>query len=211
MNMQCKDIPTLPILAFLKRHEGRWCNWSGLEEAQTTEMWDWYARSVRNAMPNHVPDKLILAKMRMLISKGLVDGCACGCRGDFELTERGKQVLVLAMELLSIAVEKFAQAEFDRGFKGEGDPDTKPVGILHSHTWFPTLIKLKDGRIMTVDRCECGLERECSVINKWAGKAVTGGFVIPESFAKTYPGGKEAITKELIKDDPTLTVEFYEG
>ena len=32
-----------------------------------------------------VPDKVLLAKMRRLIKKGKVKGCACGCRGDFEI------------------------------------------------------------------------------------------------------------------------------
>lgn len=44
-------------------------------------------------MPSDIPDKLALAKMRMLIRKGLVDGCGCGCRGDFELTGKGYAAL----------------------------------------------------------------------------------------------------------------------
>lgn len=30
-----------------------------------------------------MPPKLVLAKARKLIRRGLVTGCACGCRGDF--------------------------------------------------------------------------------------------------------------------------------
>jgi hypothetical protein len=29
------------------------------------------------------PDKLILAKARKLVRRGVVEGCCCGCRGDF--------------------------------------------------------------------------------------------------------------------------------
>ena len=87
--MQCKDIPTLPILAFLAEHGGIGSNWYEVQ-------WDNglpNVRSVRHAMPAGAPEKLVLAKMRQLISKGLVDGCDCGCRGDFELTDKGKLLL----------------------------------------------------------------------------------------------------------------------
>lgn len=77
--MQCKDIPTLPILLFLWSWGGAWCNW-----------FDDHEKSVRNAMPPDIDDNLILAKMRMLIRAGIVDGCCCGCRGDFVLTEKGE-------------------------------------------------------------------------------------------------------------------------
>ncbi len=30
-----------------------------------------------------VPKKVILAKAKSLIRRGIIDGCACGCRGDF--------------------------------------------------------------------------------------------------------------------------------
>lgn len=32
-----------------------------------------------------VPHKLVLSKARRLINRGVLDGCACGCRGDFEI------------------------------------------------------------------------------------------------------------------------------
>lgn len=31
-----------------------------------------------------VPQKVVLAKARRLIDRGLITGCACGCRGGFE-------------------------------------------------------------------------------------------------------------------------------
>lgn len=39
------------------------------------------------------PTKVIRAKCRALIRRGLIDGCDCGCRGDFELTAAGRAVL----------------------------------------------------------------------------------------------------------------------
>jgi hypothetical protein len=84
--MQTKDIPELPILEFLKDHGGIGCHhW----EPQPTDT----RGTVRQAMPVGLPGKLILAKMRMLIRRGLVGGCGCGCRGDFELTAKGREYL----------------------------------------------------------------------------------------------------------------------
>jgi hypothetical protein len=80
---QCKDIPDRPILEFLESLNGQWGNWF---EAG-------YPASVRNAMPPGTPDKLVLGKMRMLIRRGLVDGCPCGCRGDFVITDKGARVV----------------------------------------------------------------------------------------------------------------------
>lgn len=37
--------------------------------------------------------KIVLAKARRLIRRGLLDGCYCGCRGDLSLTERGRTYL----------------------------------------------------------------------------------------------------------------------
>lgn len=80
--MQCKDIPTRPILEFVRIHGGVGCSWySGGK------------RDVSNAMPPGLSDNLRHAKMRQLINKGLIDGCGCGCRGDFEITEKGLEEL----------------------------------------------------------------------------------------------------------------------
>ncbi len=83
--LQCKDIPDLPILEFLHRHHGRWATWFGNQ----------YDNSVTHAMPSWIPEKLALAKMKVLIRRGLVDGCDCGCRGDFVLTEKGEKELAI--------------------------------------------------------------------------------------------------------------------
>lgn len=78
--MQCKNIPDRPILEFLANRNGEWAHW--FERS--------YPASVRNAMPDDVPDGVVLAKMRRLIKRGLVDGCDCGCRGDFVITDAGR-------------------------------------------------------------------------------------------------------------------------
>jgi hypothetical protein len=88
--MQCKDIPELPILRFLAGPYDnwpvpRWATWFNYEPRPEN--------SVLNAMPLGTPAKLALAKMRQMIRKGLVEGCGCGCRGDFEITDKGRALL----------------------------------------------------------------------------------------------------------------------
>jgi hypothetical protein len=39
------------------------------------------------------PPKVVLAKARALIKRGLIDGCGCGCRGDFVITTKGRELL----------------------------------------------------------------------------------------------------------------------
>lgn len=84
-SMQAKDIPERPVLEFLAtlNRSGTWC---GSED-------DMPENSVLQSMPPRTPPKVALAKMRALIRRGLVDGCRCGCRGDFEITAAGRAVL----------------------------------------------------------------------------------------------------------------------
>ncbi len=93
--MQCKDIPDHPILEFLAQmpKESIGANWLDLNgdiDARSGIDWkDILSHSVRHAFPTDVPDKLVLAKMKQLIHRGVVDGCGCGCRGDFTITNKG--------------------------------------------------------------------------------------------------------------------------
>lgn len=80
--LRCEDIPDRPILQFLSERN-IWGTWFSTA----------FSNSVRHAMPPGTPDKLVLAKMRQLIRRGVVDGCDCGCRGDFEITDKGRREL----------------------------------------------------------------------------------------------------------------------
>lgn len=40
------------------------------------------------AIPD-VPRKVLLAKLASMIRRGIIDGCTCGCRGDFQIKEAG--------------------------------------------------------------------------------------------------------------------------
>ena len=68
--IQAKDVEDQAVLDVIGRvnDEGHWAM-----------VWD------LNAAFPAVPPKVLLAKCRSLIKRKLIEGCACGCRGDFYL------------------------------------------------------------------------------------------------------------------------------
>lgn len=90
--MQCKDIPDGAVLTFLSERHDEFpsATWFRSDDYKPSN-------SVVNAMPVGTNAKLALAKMRTLIRRGLVTGCPCGCRGDFELTAAGREALSRSM------------------------------------------------------------------------------------------------------------------
>ncbi len=81
--MKCSDLSDKDILTFLSKHQGKWCTHG---EPNITP-------SVQDAMPPGTPFKLQLAKMRILHKRGFVGGCTCGCRGDWEITDKGLEFI----------------------------------------------------------------------------------------------------------------------
>ncbi len=73
--LQAKHLDTKKIIEFVADRLIREDCWTTFYELEP-------------AFPD-IPRKLFLAKMRGLIGKGLLDGCGCGCRGDFEMTSAG--------------------------------------------------------------------------------------------------------------------------
>jgi hypothetical protein len=80
--MQCKDIPDEPVLEFLRGLDSRGGTW-----------FHGFDNSVERAMPGVQSNRLVLAKMKSLVNRGLVDGCTCGCRGDFKITPKGLHMI----------------------------------------------------------------------------------------------------------------------
>lgn len=67
---QAKDISNITFVitvGLLQLETGRWVNRFALAEALG------------------FPEKVVLAKARKLIRRGVLTGCVCGCRGDFEI------------------------------------------------------------------------------------------------------------------------------
>lgn len=98
MARKCSDIPDAWFLravdAAIKarsRREGRQAIWASRWETAAVlagylDAADWVATT---DYPDY-PQNLIRAKARKLIRQGLLSGCACGCRGDFEVTAGGR-------------------------------------------------------------------------------------------------------------------------
>ena len=75
--LQCKDIPDGPILDFFAKDAGKW-----------RTHWDGFDNSVPRHLFRFAPEKLVRAKLRRLLERGLIDGCPCGCRGDWRRPDR---------------------------------------------------------------------------------------------------------------------------
>ncbi len=91
--MQAKDVPDRPVLEFLTTLSNTWpANWVDLESEKKYDP-KYQGHSVLHGMPEGTPRKVALAKMRSLIKRGLVEGCSCGCRGDFKITDDGIKFL----------------------------------------------------------------------------------------------------------------------
>lgn len=89
--MQAKDIPDVEVLKYLSLRQGSWtCLWYGHFKESDPSVSDVYY-----SMPEGTPQKVALAKMKALYKRGLVGGCGCGCRGDFEITDKGLELLGL--------------------------------------------------------------------------------------------------------------------
>lgn len=77
------EIPVMPVIGLLyvlghREPHGVWGTWfSGFDN------------SVLNAMPVGTTEIRARAFMRVLSTLNLVEGCHCGCRGDYELTNKG--------------------------------------------------------------------------------------------------------------------------
>ena len=72
--MQAKDLPDADVLAVIHRLE---------TDGQYGDKRRWVMRGEVEAAFPDAPWKVVLAKCRSLIKRGLIGGCPCGCRGDF--------------------------------------------------------------------------------------------------------------------------------
>lgn len=77
-------------LEYLSDKQGQWtCIWFRYFEMIPQS----FTNDVSYAFPHGYPHILQMAIMRRLYRKGLIGGCDCGCRGDFEITDKGLEVL----------------------------------------------------------------------------------------------------------------------
>lgn len=81
---QAKMIPDLEILILVR---------ALMKSQGSSDLYD-----IWRAYP-HIPEKVVLAKMRTLVDRGYLYGCGCGCRGNFVVAPDG---LVYLRRWLSI-------------------------------------------------------------------------------------------------------------
>lgn len=76
-HLQAKHVPEDTILEIISR--GTMVRDLGgvTYHTELTFTWD-----IQEQMPNF-PSKVVLAKLRALKKRGIIDGCDCGCRGDW--------------------------------------------------------------------------------------------------------------------------------
>lgn len=94
--MKAADIPDETFLAAIDdatrlRGEMEGCKWTiGVSRWDVAAYLAGHPEHIGGAPAEypHMPAKVVLAKAKRLIERGLVDGCACGCRGDFTRRER---------------------------------------------------------------------------------------------------------------------------
>jgi hypothetical protein len=79
--LQTKHLPDEPMLLFLLiSHRGG---------TSSCTSFPGFPDSIMGVYLPSIPWKLVLSKAASLIRRGLISGCACGCRGEFRLTWKG--------------------------------------------------------------------------------------------------------------------------
>ena len=73
--MQTKDIPDEPVVDFIIKN-GRNKRYTWFEGQEN---------DLGKSMPEGISRKLVLSKLRSMVRRKILDGCTCGCRGDFTL------------------------------------------------------------------------------------------------------------------------------
>jgi hypothetical protein len=85
--IQAKHIPDAVMLSIIKQMEGMHTMIAYPDNIKIFEPEPYttvYLRDICNFYPS-IPPKVIQAKLRGMVKRGLIDGCACGCRGDFKV------------------------------------------------------------------------------------------------------------------------------
>ena len=88
--MKAADIPTVEVLLRIDAWD-RNPDWNIGASVWMINGWDRVA-DIEQRIETW-PEKILRAKLSKMLRKGLVNGCCCGCRGDFTLTEKGRALL----------------------------------------------------------------------------------------------------------------------
>lgn len=77
--IQAKDLDEGALMAFFRRHGQKWTTHRPCPSGVMP--------SVADEVPGMagVPEKVLRAKLGAMARRGLINGCDCGCRGDWHL------------------------------------------------------------------------------------------------------------------------------
>lgn len=77
--MRASDIDRAEVLDFIGSHPGH----SGIGVPM---------HAIADRFPEF-PEAVVRAKLNRMVRKGYLNGCTCGCRGDFTLTKKGRETV----------------------------------------------------------------------------------------------------------------------
>jgi len=92
--LEIGGVPVLPILRLIASERLKHQESDGSDGAPWLHWFDGVTWTVRQAMPKGTTDLRARAVMKVMDKKyGLITGCHCGCRGDYEITELGADIM----------------------------------------------------------------------------------------------------------------------
>lgn len=86
---QVKDIDKNKVLEEFAKHQGKWA----FVYDDNVISWGVGKDEVISNILTSYPRKVVLEFFKKMINKGYLGGCACGCRGDFEITDKGLELI----------------------------------------------------------------------------------------------------------------------
>jgi hypothetical protein len=132
---KCSDIPDLAFLAAIDECCSLRTEPGGRYPYTMATRWDVAAilaghREDVGGSPRDypgVPEKVVMAKATKLDKRKLISGCGCGCRGDFEVTAKGRELQRAAREAAaSVAGPDWDAMALDAVKAGFGTPSRMP-------------------------------------------------------------------------------------
>lgn len=84
--MKASDIPDDVFLQAVRVAGDTWAERWGHPGRRGSATWG-DVTGVLRIILGAVPERVVLAKARRLIRRGLLDGCYCGCRGDWVIVD----------------------------------------------------------------------------------------------------------------------------
>lgn len=83
--LQTKNLSDDVVLILLSKYQGQW----GFFNGNKINFFVNGTIKEEKVFKETIPIKLIRSKYKSLVKRGLIGGCYCGCRGDFEITDKG--------------------------------------------------------------------------------------------------------------------------